>query len=128
MSIQCHPSSMVGVQQQWRKLVPEQILLIRGVTLRSPAFNRARTLCKTCMYPIHSFLLPCKQKKAKHISPLFIVLPLLVFACNCYIPSRKINHRGVLLHALILSPYVQDSLFIPNTLYPVLAIRCSLSV
>ncbi len=55
--------------------------------------------------------------KNVHPPPFFIISRPPVCAGNCHISSRKINHRGALLCALILYPHVQDSLFIHNNKY-----------
>ncbi len=94
----------VGTQQRWRKLVPECYLLIWDATPQSPAFNRVRTLYYMHVYPVYLFLtLQARKKYNKFFfPPPLITLSLLVYACNCYISSRKIKHHRALLNALIL--------------------------
>ncbi len=87
----------VETQQQWRKHVPKYLLLIRDVTLQSPAVNRVRTLYLTHMYmytSLSSFLL-----LLHHFFLYFFTIHYCQHTCNCYISSRKINHCGAqLLH------------------------------
>jgi hypothetical protein len=46
----------------------------------------------------------------------FILCKYSVWMCNCCISSRRINHRGALLHALILCPHANDKLScVPNS-------------
>ncbi len=98
--------------------MPEQSLLIRDVTPWSPAFNRMKTLYlkNMCTPSIHFCTLQAKESKAYPPAIFYIVLPLLVCTCNCYIPSRKINHHGALLYAFILCPHVQRLFVCPEHL------------
>jgi hypothetical protein len=71
------------------------------VTPQSPAANRVQSLYLTHVYFVvyHFF-----QETLLSLLDFFTKNSCL-HTWNCCISSRKINHRGALLHALILRPY-----------------------